>query len=35
MVATQDEEIFWIFDLVRKEKANSLERLLSSINVIS
>jgi hypothetical protein len=35
VVTTQDEEIFWIFNLVGKEKANCLKRLLSSINVIS
>lgn len=35
MVSTQDEEIFWVFDLVGKEEADGLERLLSTIDVIS
>jgi hypothetical protein len=35
VVATQDEEIFGIFNLVCEEEADSLKRLLSSINVVS
>ena len=35
MVATQDEEIFRVFDFVSKEQADSLQRLLASIYVIT
>lgn len=35
MVSTQDEEIFWVFDLVGEKEADGLERLLSTIDVIS
>ena len=35
MVATENEEIFRIFDLVRQEKTNGLERLLASIYVVA
>ena len=35
MVAAKDEEVFWVLDLVRKQKADGLERLLSSIDVVS
>lgn len=35
MVATQDEEVFGVLDLVGEQKADGLERLLASIYVIS
>ncbi len=35
MVATQDEEIFGVLDFVCEEKADGLERLLSSIDIIT
>jgi len=34
MVATQDEEILGVFDLVGKEEANGLERLLASVDIV-
>jgi hypothetical protein len=35
MVATENEEILWIFDLVCQEQAYCLKRLLASIHVIA
>ena len=35
MVATQDEEVLGILDLVREEQADGFQRLFASINVIS
>ena len=35
VVTTEDEEVFWIFDFVCKKEADCLERLLSSVNVIT
>ncbi len=35
MVAAEDEEILWVLDLIREEKANGLQRLLASVDVIS
>ena len=35
VVASQDKEIFGVFDLVCEEEADSLERLLSSVNVVT
>ena len=35
MIAAQDEEIFGIFDLVGKEKADNLEGLFASVDVIA
>ena len=35
MVTSKDEKVVWILDLVGKKQANSLERLLSTINVVS
>jgi hypothetical protein len=35
VVAAQNEEIFWIFDLVGEKKAYSLQRLLASVNIVS
>lgn len=35
VVAAQDEEVLWVLDLVREQKADGLQRLLSSINVIA
>lgn len=35
MVATEDEEVFGVLDLIGKEKADGLEGLLAAINVIT
>lgn len=35
VVAAQDEEVFWVFDLIGKKKAYSLQRLLASVNIVS
>ena len=35
MVATQHEEVLWIFDLVREEQADRLEGLLATVDVVS
>jgi len=35
MVSTEDEEVFRVFDLVRQQQADGLERLLASVDVIS
>lgn len=35
MVTTEDEKVLGILDLVGKEEANGLERLLATIDVIT
>lgn len=35
MIATQKEEVFWVFDLIGEKKTYSLDRVLTSIDVIS
>ncbi len=35
MIAAEDEEVLGILDLVRQEKADGLQRLLSSVDVVS
>ena len=35
VVATEDEEVFRVFDLVCKEQADGLKRLLASVDVIT
>ena len=35
VIATQDEEIFGVFDLVGEEKADSLEGLFSSVDIVA
>jgi hypothetical protein len=35
VVASEDEEVFGVFDLVREQQADGLERLLSSVDIIS
>ena len=35
MVATQDEEIFWILYFVGKKKADSFQRLLAPIDIVT
>lgn len=35
VVATQDEEVLRVLDLVRKQQADGLERLLASVYVVS
>lgn len=35
VVAAQDEEVFWVFNLVREKETDGLERLLSTIDVVS
>ena len=35
VVASQHEEVFWIFDFVCEEKTYRLERLFASVDVVS
>lgn len=35
MVASQQEEVLWIFDLVRQQQADSLQRLLATVDVVA
>jgi phage tail sheath gpL-like len=35
VVASEDEEVFGVFDLVREQQADGLERLLSSVDIVS
>ena len=35
VVATKDEEVFGVFDLVCEEKADSLQRLLATVDVVA
>ena len=35
MVPTQDEKVFWVLDLIRKEKTHNLKRLFSSIDIVT
>lgn len=35
MVATQQEEVFWVFNLVGQHQADGLDRLFSPVHVIS
>lgn len=35
VVATQDEEVFRILDLVGQQQANGLERLFSTVDIIA
>lgn len=35
VVATQNEEVLWILDLVGQEKADGLERLLATVDVVT
>ena len=35
MVASENEEIFRVFDLVSEKEANGLQRLLPSVNVVA
>lgn len=35
MVATQDEEVLWVLNLVGQKKADGLERLLATVDVIT
>ncbi len=35
MVASQDEEIFWVFYLVGQKEADSFQRLLASIDIVT
>jgi hypothetical protein len=35
MIATQEKEILWVFNLVSKKKAYRLYRLLASIDIVS
>ena len=34
MVPTQDEEVLWVFDLVRKKQANCFQGLLASVDIV-
>jgi len=35
VVSAKDEEVLWVLDLVRKEQADGLERLLSTIDIVT
>lgn len=35
VVAAQDEKVLWIFDLVREQQADCLERLFASVYIIA
>ena len=35
MVAAQNEEVFWVFDLVGEEQADRLEGLLAAVDVVT
>jgi hypothetical protein len=35
MVTAENEEVFWVLNLVREEQANSLERLLTPIHIVA
>ena len=35
VVSPQNEEVFGVFDLVSEEKANRLERLLATVDVVT
>ena len=35
MVTSQQEEVLWVLDLVRQEEAHSLERHLSTVDVVT
>lgn len=35
VVPPEQEEVFWVFDLVGEQQADGLQRLLSSVYVIS
>lgn len=35
MVTTQDEEVLGVFDLVCQKKADGLERLLATVNIVT
>lgn len=34
MIATQDEKVLWVFDLVGEQQADGLQRLLASVNIV-
>ena len=35
MIATEQEEVLWIFDFVRKQQAHSCNTMMSSVDVIA
>lgn len=35
MIAAQQEEVLWIFDFVRQQQANGLQRLFAAIDVVA
>jgi uncharacterized protein YqiB (DUF1249 family) len=35
VISAEDEKVFWVFDLVCEQQANRLERLLSSVDVVT
>ena len=35
VIASQHEEVFWVFDLVGQHQADGLDRLLSSVDVVT
>jgi hypothetical protein len=35
VIAAEHEEVLWVFDLVREQQADGLERLLATIDVVA
>ena len=35
MISTQQEKVFWVFDLVGEKQADCLQRLLPSVHVVA
>lgn len=35
MIAAEQKEIFWIFDLVRQQEANCLQGLFATIHIVA
>ena len=35
VVSSQNEEVFWVFDLVGKEEADRLKRLLATVDIVA
>jgi hypothetical protein len=35
MIPSEEEKVFWIFDLVSKQKADGLKRLLATVHIVT
>ena len=35
VVASKDEKVLWVFDLVRQQQADGLERLLAAVHIVA